>query len=282
MREDARPCPVCKEEGRPGEVHSYERRFTGWATPGTMQWPSFMMTTCPAFAPLDPASRAAAMTRLKACIRCGAYLHQQVGCKRVAPRCRVPGSDGSPCGEGHLTELHECGTTAMQALGVSLALASPASQATTPSLCTFAGDSTLVPTATGDSHVLLLSDEGSQVNLVRHDTARRIGAGPGRPWEMHLRVVGDKFRSVHTKLYDIFLKDKDGKTQAIMAAGVKSITTATQCADLRRVREVFPNIKDSTLQRPQGEVEVLVGACNAGFLPFGGVRKGNLRLESSP
>ena len=67
-----------------------------------------------------------------------------------------------------------------------------------------------------------------------------------------------------------------------MAAGVESITTATQCPDLRRVREVFPNIKDSTLQRPQAEVGILVGACDAGLLPFGGVRKGNLRLESSP
>ena len=161
----------------------------------------------------------------------------------MAPRCRAQGSDGSPCGERHLTELHEYGTAAVQALGASIASVSLAAHATTPPLCTFArGFSllalSLVPTATGDSHVLLLSDEGSQVNLVRHDTARRIGAGPGRPWEMHLQVVGDKFRSVHTKLYNIFLKDKDGKTQAIMAAGVKSITTATQCADLRRVREV--------------------------------------------
>ena len=217
MREDARPCPVCKEEGRPGEVHSYERSFTGWATPGTMQWPSFMITTCAAFTLLDPAGREAAMARLKACVRCGAYLHQQVGCKRVAPRCKVPGPDGSPCGERHLTELHECRTASVQALGVSLASASLASQATAPPLCTFAGGSILValflvPTATGDSHILLLSDEGSQVNLVRHNTALRIGAGSGRPWEMLLQVVGDKIRTVHTKLYDIFLKDKDGKT----------------------------------------------------------------------
>ena len=124
---------------------------------------------------------------------------------------------------------------------------------TTPPLCTFTGGSnllalSLVPTATGDSHVLLLSNEGSQVNLVRHDTAHRIGAGPGQLWEMHLQVVGDRFRPIHTRLYEICLKDKDGKIQAIVAPGVDSSTTVTQCPDLRRVREVFPNIKDSTLQ----------------------------------
>ena len=48
------------------------------------------------------------------------------------------------------------------------------------------------------------------------------------------------------------------------------------------MKEVFPNIKDSTLQRPWGQVEILVGACDARLLPFGGGRKGDLRLESSP
>ena len=65
---------------------------------------------------------------------------------------------------------------------------------------------------------------------------------------MNLQVVGDKFWPIHTRLYDILLKDNDGKIQVIVAAGVDSITTVTQCPDLRRVREVFPNIKDSTLQ----------------------------------
>ena len=183
--ERVKPFPLCKEEGRPGQVHSYERSFPGWDNPGTMTWPSFMLTTCPSFTCLDPAGRAAAMFRMKACVRCGAYLHQQASCNRVAPRCRAQGPDSATCGEKHLMELHKCGTAAVQALGASLASASPASQATTPPLCTFTGGSnllalSLVPTATGDSHVLLLSDEGSQVNLVRHDTAHRIGAGPGR------------------------------------------------------------------------------------------------------
>ena len=171
----------------------------------------------------------------------------------MAPRCRAQGSDGSPCGERHLTELHEYGTAAVQALGASIASVSLAAHATTPPLCTFARGSSLlalslVPIATRDAHVLLLSNESRQVNLVRRDKAHRIGAGPGQLWEMHLQVVGDRFRPIHTRLYEICLKDKDGKIQAIVAPGVDSSTTVTQCPDLRRVREVFPNIKDSTLQ----------------------------------
>ena len=93
----------------------------------------------------------------------------------------------------------------------------------------------------------MLCDEGSQVMLVRHETALRIGAGPGRPWMMHLQVVGDQFRAVSTRLYDIFLRDKDGKVQAVVAAGVDSITTANPCPDLSSVKEIFPLIKSSGL-----------------------------------
>ena len=69
-RERAKPCHLCKEEGRPGQVHFYERSFPGWDTPGTRTWPSFMLTTYPAFARLEPSGRAAAMFCMKACIRC--------------------------------------------------------------------------------------------------------------------------------------------------------------------------------------------------------------------
>ena len=96
---------------------------------------------------------------------------------------------------------------------------------------------------------------------------------------MLLQVVGDSFRAVQTRLYDISLRDKDGNIQSFVAAGVDRITTATPGPDLSGVKEIFPNIKDSTLQRPSGEVEILVGACDARLLPFGGVKKGNLGLE---
>ena len=34
------PCPLCKEEGRPGQVHSYQKSFPGWPSLGTMMWTS--------------------------------------------------------------------------------------------------------------------------------------------------------------------------------------------------------------------------------------------------
>ena len=56
---------------------------------------------------------------------------------------------------------------------------------------------------------------------------------------MHLQVVGDQFRAVSTRLYDIFLLDKDGKVQAVVAAGVDSITTANPCPDISSAKKIF-------------------------------------------
>ena len=99
---------------------------------------------------------------------------------------------------------------------------------------------------------------------------------------MHLQVVGDQFRAVSTRLYDIFLLDKDGKVQAVVAAGVDSITTANPSPDLSSAKKIFPHIKPSALQRPCGQVELLIGACDARLLPFGGLRVGDLRLKNTP
>ena len=43
---------------------------------------------------------------------------------------------------------------------------------------------------------------------------------------MYLQVVGDQFRPVPTKLYNIYIRDKDREVWAIVAAGVDCITTA--------------------------------------------------------
>ena len=70
-----------------------------------------------------------------------------------------------------------------------------------------------VPVAGSEETILMLLDEGSQINLVWHETARRFATGPGRPWTLHLQVVGNSFRHIPTLLYDIVLVDSQGRRQ---------------------------------------------------------------------
>ena len=147
-----------------------------------------------------------------------------------------------------------------------------------PSLC----GPVVVPVAQDKGEVMLLLDEGAQVTLVRHETTKRVATGPGRPWMLHLQVVGHQFREIKTKLYDIVLVDAKGQHQALVVAGVDSISSVLPSPDLGAVRSVFPKINESTRVRPAGEVDILVGVCDARHLTFGGIRVGDMRLEASP
>jgi hypothetical protein len=141
-----------------------------------------------------------------------------------------------------------------------------------------------VPTAQGGT-VKLMLDEGAQVSLVREEVGRRLSVAPPRPHTLTLQVVGDHYRPVHTHLYTLSLVDAKGGLQTLVAAGIPSIAAAGSSPtseEKETIRGMFPGICESTLMRPQGQVDILIGVCDAHLLPFGGRRNGSLRLEGSP
>ena len=120
-----------------------------------------------------------------------------------------------------------------------------------------------VPDGTGKEDVLLLCDEGAQVLLVRHSMAKRLGAGPGTPWTLRIQVVGEEFRNLPTKLYHINLKDSCGRLHLLVAAGIDNISSTGFPPDLSKVLKIMPGTCPEALIRPQGEIDVLIGACDA-------------------
>ena len=61
--------------------HTYQRRITKWPTPDHIDWPSWLISSCPAFTIMKPEDREDAVRRLGVCSRCEAYIHNQVDCK---------------------------------------------------------------------------------------------------------------------------------------------------------------------------------------------------------
>ena len=286
-RKKASECPLCAEQGRPKTTHTYRKNFPRWPTPGHLDWPSHRLTSCQAFLDLDHTARGKYMVRIKACMRCAAFLHQQEDCRLSAPKCRETLVGGGLCGERHMSELHSCPLPQVQALGVSLAQPSLADSALRGPLCTFLGPPALlaifsVTAHSSDRKLKLLCDEGSMITMVRHDTAWKLGAGPGTPWSYNLQVVGEQYRPVSTRLYTLHLRDNKGEVHTVVAAGTDKISCISPSPDLQAARDIFPNILESSLQRPHGEVDILLGSCDSRLLPFGGQRVGNLRLEESP
>ena len=134
-----------------------------------------------------------------------------------------------------------------------------------------------VPAGAGKEDALLLCDKGAQLSLVRHSVAQRLGAGPGFPLTLSIQVVGEDIRDIHTCLYKIYLKNKSGQTCSLVAAGTDNTATVDQPPDLSAVLRILPDTNPEALVRPHGDIDVLIGACDARLLPFGGAMVGNFR-----
>ena len=217
-------------------------------------------------------------------MRCAGFLHKQNNYRFKQPKCKEKESDGSICGARHLTELHGCDHSTVLALSIAAVQPAIAAAATSRPLYTFTESSALlatvrVPDSTGKVNVLLLCVEGAQVSLVRHSTAKRLGAGPGTPWTLSIQVVGDEFRNLPTKLYHINLMDSCGRIRSLVAAGIDDISSTGHPPDLGAVLQNMPGTCPEALIRPQGDIDILIGACDARFSHFGGITVGNLRLE---
>jgi hypothetical protein len=291
-------CPLCAEAGSRGVTHMFAKDFAAWETPGSLQWPTRHAKACPTFRSMTVEERGRAFVRHKMCLRCGDTMHQQEGCRRQPPCCQVsignPGRREELCQEPHLTALHGCTGTVIKASsrleqaedGLPM-IVGGAVDGMLP-LCNFIGTPPLlavlsVPTSKGDN-VNVMCDEGAQVSLVRHEVGERLSVKPPREWTLNLQVVGQQYRPVKTKLYTITLIDAKGIHRTITAAGIDSVSAVgaqPTPEELDWVRKIFPDIKPGTLNRPQGQIDVLLGVCNIGLLPFGGEIMGNLRLERS-
>lgn len=92
--------------------------------------------------------------------------------------------------------------------------------------------------------------------------AARLRWGPGTPWSFHIQVIGDHFRMLDTKLYEVHLRDKARKKQTLMAAGVDTISSLTTPPLLQDVKKFFPNVSPKALCHLSGEINLLIGACD--------------------
>ena len=140
-----------------------------------------------------------------------------------------------------------------------------------------------VVTSSGKIPINALSDEGSQITLVSQKAVSRMKLGPGVPWTMFLQVVGSQYREVQTELYTLRLQDRKGQIREVTAAAVATVASCGRGLDLQPLRQLFPHARDEAFERPQGEIDLLIGSCDRSLLPSGVLELvGDLALESTP
>ena len=126
-------------------------------------------------------------------------------------------------------------------------------------------------------------DNGSTAALMTHSFAEKAGI-TGKKVSFWLIVVGHDSILRETMLYTFTMVDNAGNEHVLQAFGIDQITEESQLVDLSGVRTMFPGAPKQVFNRPEGEIDLLVGSMYKNLQPYGGdgeFTRGRLRLVKS-
>ncbi|XP_068212576.1 uncharacterized protein [Palaemon carinicauda] len=122
-----------------------------------------------------------------------------------------------------------------------------------------------------------LWDPGSDITLITFATAYKLGL-KGRDIELTITKVGRKVELIKSKEYVIKVTDLEGEHWYITAYGIEEITSEACKVHLTNIVLLFDDIRLSDVERPFGEIELLVGSDWCTLMPQVKQSVGNLQL----
>ena len=264
-------CPLCKAQ------HEYEKEWTQITPSVKVKMLSTLLTSCPRFLSQSPEQKLVTVTAQAACPLCTSWDHSKHkfgGRELPEPKCKVD-VGGAECGGRHGKWFHSSsGTT-----GNLVTIPEAAGKISTPGLFEVytaefvAQDGRLVAGT-------IMIDSGSDTDYVRHDFAKELGAN-GEPHVCRIKVVDMDYRTVNTAKYSLKVVDVDGEHHVVDAQGLGSITTLPPDPDLSPLLQLLGDVPVQVLERPQGQVDVLIGLRNSKLHGKDVKEWGNLRLLRS-
>ena len=167
---------------------------------------------------------------------------------------RTGGSPPPGTGPSHSLRIHTGQKSSKTAQGTQGLLAT-STFTTNPALLAIQEVPAKAPGTAKARNITVMSDEGSQITLVRKGCAVALRLGPGTPWTLYLQVVGSQFREIQTTLHTLALVDSEGKERTVIAAAVNSIASCGKSWDLKPVQHLFSGAKKMS---SQGHMEKLI------------------------
>ena len=209
---------------------------------------------CRGYIDKTPEEKAEIMKELKACWCCLQKGH-------FANRCYYKtecGVDG--CKRMHHKSLHK----ALAILGIQLH--SQSKQMSSSKHCLL--QLMKVKCGTGrDVNLNTLWDGGSTLSMITFKKASEMQL-KGEKVALTIIKVGGEREDIRSYLYEVPLKDADGHIVHFCAYGIKKISTEIEKIDVGIVKHLFVDINENILERPGGEVDMLIGFEYAGFHPI--------------
>ena len=127
----------------------------------------------------------------------------------------------------------------------------------------------------------VLWDGGATLSLITFRKTTELGL-TGKEVDLSVTKVGGTTQVIKSYKYDVLIKAQDGKLVDFIVYGIDKISTQLRNVDLAEVLKLFPNAKSEQLQRPAGEIDILIGFEYAGFHPTRKQSAGHLLLWIAP
>ena len=293
MRVKPKACPACNGQHSSG------------TTPGGEPLWRTRLSACPTFMDqMQAAERAELVEKSQCCALCLDWTgsHQRDNCtEKIRPKgstvsqlfgpCPVT-TAGIPCGKRHNSLLH--GSTTKYCNYAQLNRQAEETRdtkaPTQKEMVAVNSVTTLLQVQKvqmdcpqGEGNVFF--DSGSDVNLVKKAFARASGWEPLKV-TLQLQTTGREPDIMETFAYWVRLIDRCGDVEKVFAYEMESITAALGKIDVSAAKKLFSQIRDiSEVERPEGEIDLLIGIQHAGLFPWCADHdrdvRGNLRLLTS-
>lgn len=111
-----------------------------------------------------------------------------------------------------------------------------------------------------------LWDPGANISLLTYESAKKLGLN-GREVTLSVTKVGNTCECIQSKEYLLPLTDTDGKILKIKVYGMSKITADISKVNVHGVVKFFKGINEGDIARPEGKVDLLIGADCCILLP---------------
>ena len=209
------------------------------------------LTDCYKFKGLNSKDRFEIVKSNGICFRCLKGCHPARSCK-VGKLCDVVNEGQGVCNRNHHPLLH---TDKMEGV-----LHNVVSEKTFTTLLNI---STL---NSRNQPVTVLWDSGSDISLITHNMEKKLGL-KGKNISLSMIKVGNTIEHQSSKEYCVPLTDKTGKVWDVDVVGINEVSARIKKVDLSKMPELFVGISKSEVDRPHGEIDMLIGTNYSELLP---------------
>ena len=128
-----------------------------------------------------------------------------------------------------------------------------------------------------DKFANVLWDGGATLSLITFRKARELGL-VGKHVDLAVTKVGGKTEQINSNKYELPLKDQQNNIVNFVVYGIDKISSEVKEIDISGTVKLFNNINISDLQRPNGEIDILIGFEYAGYHPTRTQSNGHLLI----